>query len=98
MNDPLVRQLRSTDGREPRDPALLQAAQGGVLDIGGQLADGDAAVDCLGCPIFRHGGDQFADLDCFITLDNLDRALSVPHGQFERGLQVGMRERFTTDQ
>ena len=30
MNDPLVPQLRAIDGIEPRDPSLLQAAQGGV--------------------------------------------------------------------
>ena len=44
MNDPLVPQLRAIDGIEPRDPALLQAAQGGVTT----LCTGPGSANVLG--------------------------------------------------
>lgn len=44
MNDPLAPQLRAIDGIEPRDPALLQAAQGGVTT----LCTGPGSANVLG--------------------------------------------------
>ena len=44
MNDPLVPQLRAIDGIEPRDPALLQAAQGVVTT----LCTGPGSANVLG--------------------------------------------------
>lgn len=44
MNDPVVPQLRAIDGIEPRDPALLQAAQGGVTT----LCTGPGSANVLG--------------------------------------------------
>ena len=44
MNDPLVPQLRAIDGIEPRDPSLLQAAQGGVTT----LCTGPGSANILG--------------------------------------------------